>query len=291
MKRLALLALMLVPGCTPQRHPVGPPPPPPGPGLVLKGERLAVSHLVRDPDRRYAGDHLDVVTAGNAILCSWDRDRHIHLFAGRAEGVYDVAFLDASGKVLAIQGLPGDTETGVSSAIEARHALLLPPTWAKTHGLAAGDRAEFGPEIAAAKIAPMPQIKVAGKVLHVETSHRSEQRMRGLMHRPRMSADEGMLFLYRNEDEHGYWMRNTLMPLDIAYFRADGSLANVCRMKMYPNPAADEEPKAPSAGPVQYVLELNYGWFDALKLIDADGRGAVKLEIPDAVLQLSKEAD
>ncbi len=291
MKRLLVLALLAA-GCSSPapRPPVGPTPSPaPAGGFTLKGLPLRVARLETDPERRFAGDHLQTVTEGGALLCSWNRDRHIHLFGKDAPGVYDVAFLDARGVVVELAALPGDREQGVTSAKEARHALILPPGWAARHKLAAGDAATVG----APAVAEMPVVAINGHLVHVETSHLLWQRMRGLMHRPRMSADEGMLFCYRDEDFHSFWMRNTLMPLDIAHFRGDGTLINVCRMKTYPNPAVDEDPRAPSDDRAQYVLEVNYGWFDARKLIDKDGKpaGAVKMQVPPAILKLAAEAD
>lgn len=80
------------------------------------------------------------------------------------------------------------------------------------------------------------------------------QRARGLMHVAAMAADRGMLFVYPGERRVSMWMRNTLIPLDMVFVRADGTVANV---------AADTEPlsleSVYSRGPVSAVLELNAG--------------------------------
>ena len=80
------------------------------------------------------------------------------------------------------------------------------------------------------------------------------QRARGLMHVPAMPDDRGMLFVYPRERRVSMWMKNTLIPLDMVFIRADGTVANV---------AADTEPlsleSVYSRGPVSAVLELNAG--------------------------------
>lgn len=85
------------------------------------------------------------------------------------------------------------------------------------------------------------------------------QRARGLMHVRAMADDRGMLFLYPGERRVSMWMKNTLIPLDMVFIRADGTVANV---------AAHTEPlsleSVYSRGPVSAVLELNAGTADLL---------------------------
>lgn len=80
------------------------------------------------------------------------------------------------------------------------------------------------------------------------------QQARGLMRVRELPATTGMLFVYPETDYHTMWMKNTLIPLDIAFAREDGRIANVVR---------DTEPQSlqsiASAEPVSYVLELNAG--------------------------------
>ncbi|MDX1515350.1 MAG: DUF192 domain-containing protein [Woeseiaceae bacterium] len=80
------------------------------------------------------------------------------------------------------------------------------------------------------------------------------QQIRGLMHVRDMPATSGMLFVYEDPDVYSMWMKNTYIPLDIAFARADGTIANIVR---------DTEPLSlasiASTEPVTYVLELNAG--------------------------------
>ena len=81
-----------------------------------------------------------------------------------------------------------------------------------------------------------------------------EQQRRGLMFVRQLPRFTGMLFVYADTRRHSMWMKNTFIPLDIAFARADGTIANI---------AHDTEPQSlqtiPSAEPVNYVLELNAG--------------------------------
>ena len=81
------------------------------------------------------------------------------------------------------------------------------------------------------------------------------QRQIGLMKRTSMGANEGMLFVFERADQQCFWMRNTLIPLSIAFLADDGSIVNIDSMK----PQTDE-PHC-SLQPVRYVLEMNDGWF------------------------------
>ena len=93
-----------------------------------------------------------------------------------------------------------------------------------------------------------------------------EQQRRGLMHVREMAPSSGMLFVYSDADYHSMWMKNTYVSLDIAFARADGSIANI---------AENTEPLSlksiASIDPVNYVLELNAGTAKRL-FIDENSR-------------------
>jgi uncharacterized protein len=81
-----------------------------------------------------------------------------------------------------------------------------------------------------------------------------EQQIRGLMYVRNLPEWSGMLFVYTASDRHAMWMKNTYIPLDILFIRADGTISNI---------AANTEPLSldtiASSEPVLYVLELNAG--------------------------------
>ena len=93
-----------------------------------------------------------------------------------------------------------------------------------------------------------------------------EQQLRGLMHVRNLPATTGMLFVYNDNNVHSMWMKNTYISLDIAFARADGTIANVAR---HTEPLSLASIR--SNGAVQYVLELNAGVSELLA-IDAGSR-------------------
>jgi uncharacterized membrane protein (UPF0127 family) len=80
------------------------------------------------------------------------------------------------------------------------------------------------------------------------------QKSRGLMFRKEMPVDHGMLLDYDPPTEAAIWMRNTFIPLDLVYIRADGTIESI----FFGAKPHDETPR-PSKGPVRAVLELNAG--------------------------------
>jgi hypothetical protein len=78
----------------------------------------------------------------------------------------------------------------------------------------------------------------------------------GLMFRDRLGDDAGMLFVYPRPQPLSFWMKNTRLPLSIAFIRADGSIANLRDMTPF-----DEKTFHQSDGECLYALEVNQGWF------------------------------
>ncbi len=84
---------------------------------------------------------------------------------------------------------------------------------------------------------------------------RAEQ-ARGLMHREHLGTDRGMLFPYTNPQQMTFWMKDTLIPLDIGFFDANGVLREV--YQMYPR---DTRTIRSRRSDLHYALEMNQGWF------------------------------
>ena len=77
----------------------------------------------------------------------------------------------------------------------------------------------------------------------------------GLMYRKEMAQHEGMLFIFKSPGLQCFWMKNTLIPLSVAFLADDGMVLNMADMK----PQTEESHC--SIKPVRYVLEMNKGWF------------------------------
>lgn len=92
----------------------------------------------------------------------------------------------------------------------------------------------------------------------------AEQQERGLMFRRSLGPDEGMIFPYDPPQNVAFWMRNTLIPLDIVYIRSDGTIVRITNAK-----ALDETP-LPSGEPVAVVLEIRGGRAAELGIQEGD---------------------
>jgi uncharacterized membrane protein (UPF0127 family) len=91
--------------------------------------------------------------------------------------------------------------------------------------------------------------------IDAQVAQTNEQRATGLMHRTEMPQHEGMLFVFDQPSVQCFWMKDTLLPLSVAFLADDGTIVNVAEMK----PRALDSHC--SAKPVRYVLEMNQGWF------------------------------
>src|SRR5689334_15519281 len=106
----------------------------------------------------------------------------------------------------------------------------------------------------------LPQLTItnsAGSLLrlYVEIADTPEKQETGLMHRTALAADGGMLFVFPSETTIPFWMRDTLLPLSIAFIAGDGSIVDIQDMQ-----PLDETLHNP-ARPYVYALEVNQGYF------------------------------
>ena len=99
--------------------------------------------------------------------------------------------------------------------------------------------------------------KNARVVLHVEVADTNDRRQRGLMYRKDMKMDHGMLFVFEQEQTLTFWMKNTYLPLSIAYIGANGFINEIYHMR-----PLDDTILYPSLLPARYAIEVNKGWFD-----------------------------
>lgn len=97
----------------------------------------------------------------------------------------------------------------------------------------------------------------------VEVAADDESREKGLMYRTAMAPDAGMLFDFHTAQLVSFWMENTVLPLDMLFVRADGTIA---RIKANATPYSREN--IPSGEPVQLVIELNGGRAAALGITE-----------------------
>ena len=96
---------------------------------------------------------------------------------------------------------------------------------------------------------------IKSKEIWVEVAKTPEERTKGLMERKHLGKDDGMFFIFEIEDYHGFWMKNTFIPLSIAFIDKEGHILRITDMK----PLTLESHPPPK--PILYALEMNKGWF------------------------------
>jgi uncharacterized membrane protein (UPF0127 family) len=99
----------------------------------------------------------------------------------------------------------------------------------------------------------------------VEIVTTPETRAHGLMFREKLAPNAGMLFIYPGEQPVSFWMKNTLIPLDMLFVRADGSIAHIAH-----NAVPHDETPIDSGAAVKAVLEVNGGTAAALGIKEGD---------------------
>jgi uncharacterized membrane protein (UPF0127 family) len=111
------------------------------------------------------------------------------------------------------------------------------------------------PQLASAQQLPRTELSAGVHLIRAEVADNFVTRMQGLMHRPSLGANEGMLFIFDQAGIQCMWMKNTLIPLSVAYIADDGSIVNVEDMKPH------SEDSHCAKKPVRFALEMNVGWF------------------------------
>jgi uncharacterized protein len=147
-----------------------------------------------------------------------------------------------------------------------KHTLLLLtalcPLWLV---LAQPAAAQNTPEAQQPQQLPTTTLRAGMHLIKAEVAQTQREQMIGLMWRKSMGANDGMLFIFPQTTKQCFWMKNTLIPLSIAFIADDGRVVNVDEMQ----PQTTQSHC--SSESVRYVLEMNKGWF-AKKGIPAGAR-------------------
>ncbi|HDR8951076.1 DUF192 domain-containing protein [Burkholderia vietnamiensis] len=104
---------------------------------------------------------------------------------------------------------------------------------------------------------PRVKLRAGMYVIDAAVAANDADREQGLMYRSQLAPNEGMLFVFNENAVHCFWMKNTLIPLSIAFIRADGTITDIDEMK-----AETIDNHCPRNNGV-YALEMSKGWFAA----------------------------
>ncbi|AXS79247.1 DUF192 domain-containing protein [Dechloromonas sp. HYN0024] len=102
---------------------------------------------------------------------------------------------------------------------------------------------------------PVIELSAGFHRIEAEVAANDQNRQIGLMKRQSMPVQRGMLFVFNHENTHCMWMRNTLLPLSVAFMDAEGKIINIEDMQ----PQTEDNHCA--RRPARYALEMNIGWF------------------------------
>lgn len=133
---------------------------------------------------------------------------------------------------------------------------------------------------------PLRTIKINDSSLKVVVSSTTASRAQGLMHIKGMDCDHGMLFEYQKETPLTFWMKNTHIPLSIAFIDKDKNIFEIQEMQPH------DEKKISSSRPAKWALEVNKGWFNKNQIKEGD-----KVDIPESkkivinIIKLPPEAE
>jgi uncharacterized protein len=125
------------------------------------------------------------------------------------------------------------------------------------------------PSAAQQAVGPRQQLLIAtdagAKEFQVEIADDPRETSIGLMFRRQMAENEGMLFDFGAEERRSFWMRNTYIPLDMIFIKADGIIDSIAERA---TPLSEKSVR--SKGPVRFVLEINGGLSDSLGISPGD---------------------
>jgi uncharacterized protein len=104
---------------------------------------------------------------------------------------------------------------------------------------------------------PVVQLNAGMHLIRAEVAADFATRSTGLMHRKSMDTNAGMLFVFDEASAHCMWMKNTLIPLSVAFLDERGGIINIADMQPH------SEQSHCASRPARYALEMNRGWFAA----------------------------
>jgi len=128
----------------------------------------------------------------------------------------------------------------------------------------------LGIPVAQAQQLPLMELTAGFHRIEAEVAANNAARMQGLMNRKSMPPQRGMLFVFDRDAQHCMWMKNTLLPLSVAFIDETGKILNIEDMQPH---SEDNHCAAQSA---RYALEMNVGWFAQRGIKRGDRIGGIE---------------
>jgi uncharacterized membrane protein (UPF0127 family) len=127
----------------------------------------------------------------------------------------------------------------------------------------------LGASAASAQQLPMMELTAGFHRIEAEVAANNAARMQGLMQRKSMATQRGMLFVFDRDAQHCMWMKNTFLPLSVAFIDETGKILNIEDMQPH------SEDNHCAAKPARYALEMNVGWFSRRGIKRGDRIGGI----------------
>ncbi|MCX7897926.1 MAG: DUF192 domain-containing protein [Rhodocyclaceae bacterium] len=120
--------------------------------------------------------------------------------------------------------------------------------------------------VARAQGTALPTLELAAGIhrIEAEVAATMASRVNGLMFRQQLPPQRGMLFVFPEKARHCMWMKNTAIPLSVAFLEDDGTIVNIADMQPF------SEANHCARSPVRFALEMNLGWFARRSLAAGD---------------------
>lgn len=248
---LALLMCVVVVGCKSDPAANVPAAPVPPVTVLLDGTPIKLQ-VASDERARLLHLRLNKsLPDKTGMLLVFQSDDHFKLPTDNLFMTLDVVLLDSQGKVFDVRPMSAANGPEFESPVAARYALLLPSGAAA--GVAAGQKIALPPEVTALAEPARVPLQLGNQVIRLEVVASDALRQRGLMFRNSLPPDAGMIFVFPREQDQGFWMKDTRIPLDIVYLDRNGKIVSIKHMAPF------DTDRTGSDGPAQFAIELNLG--------------------------------
>jgi len=222
--------------------------------VVFPQARLSVEVATTEDEHQLGLMNRDSIATDSGMLFVYGDAKRREFWMKNTRIPLSICFLKPDGTVLNVidEMKPMDEGPRYRSQGDARYAVEADRNWFTAHGIKAGDRAQF-----AYRVEKIEGVAYGAQMVKVETVDRPDTVERGLMFRESLAEDAGMLFVFPRPQVLRFWMKNTRIPLSIAFMDAKRKILNIRDMEPF-----DEKTRHISEGQALYGLEVNKGWFD-----------------------------
>ncbi len=239
--------------------------------VSVDGKQITVEPLLTRKERWKGAVQLGQLGSNQGILFVYPRPIPNLYWANRAlpEQPLDMAFIDPERRISQIQTVPAGKKKIIRSDQEAQFILVTNNGWFQNEKITTGTRLSV-PSRLVREAEPLYDasnirtVTINGVRARVEIANTTDERERGLMNRKGLQENHGMIFIYPSPQVVNYYMKNTLVPLDVAFIHRDGTIHKIQSMTPLLEKTVSSKQK------VQYVLEMRQGWFQSNDISPGD---------------------